>query len=60
MEPLSDPCKDRKVKNLKGPPHRPIEKRMIWPDKSILFLYLSWCSRLESTKGSLIERRSSF
>lgn len=33
MELLSDPLKDRQVKNLKPPPHKPLEKSLLWPEK---------------------------
>lgn len=33
MELLSDPLKDRQVKNLKPPPHKPLEKQFLWPEK---------------------------
>lgn len=33
MEPLSDPKKDRVVKNLKAPPHKPLDKSLLWPEK---------------------------
>jgi len=33
MEPLLDPCKDRVVKSVRPPPHRPLLKQLIWPDK---------------------------
>ena len=33
MEPLSDPIKDRQVKNLKPPPHKPLDKALLWPEK---------------------------
>lgn len=32
MEPLSDPCGDRKVKTVKPPPHREISAKLLWPD----------------------------
>ena len=33
MELLLDPLKDRVVKNFKAPPHRPLDKSFIWPEK---------------------------
>lgn len=33
MEPLNDPIKDRVVKNLKPPPHKPLDKALLWPEK---------------------------
>ena len=33
MELLADPLKDRVVKNLKAPPHKPLDKALIWPEK---------------------------
>lgn len=33
MELLSDPIKDRQVKSLKAPPHKPLDKALIWPEK---------------------------
>lgn len=32
MEPLNDPLKDRAVKSVKAPPHKPLDKKLIWPD----------------------------
>ena len=32
MEALSDPCKDRTVKSVKAPPHKPLSKKLFWPD----------------------------
>eukprot|EP01017_Pseudomicrothorax_dubius_P035535 TRINITY_DN4990_c0_g1_i1.p1 TRINITY_DN4990_c0_g1~~TRINITY_DN4990_c0_g1_i1.p1 ORF type:complete len:491 (-),score=141.73 TRINITY_DN4990_c0_g1_i1:204-1676(-) len=31
MEPLADPKKDRVIKTVKPPPHRPLEAALIWP-----------------------------
>jgi serine/threonine-protein phosphatase 2B catalytic subunit len=33
MEPLGDPLKDRQVKTLKAPPHKPLDKALLWPEK---------------------------
>jgi len=33
MEPLIDPLKDRAVKTVKAPPHRPLSKELMFPDK---------------------------
>ena len=33
MESLPDPLKDRQVKNLKAPPHKPLDKLLLWPEK---------------------------
>lgn len=33
MELLSDPIKDRQVKSLKSPPHKPLDKALMWPEK---------------------------
>jgi len=33
MEPLSDPNKDRVVKSVKPPPHRPLAKHLMFPDR---------------------------
>ena len=32
MDPLPDPCGDRKVKNCKAPPHLPLSKKLLFPD----------------------------
>ena len=47
MELLADPLKDRVVKNLKAPPHKPLDKALIWPEKMkgmpfALFVLLFW------------------
>ena len=34
MQPLLDPLKDRKVKSLKPPPHKPLDKDLLWPSGS--------------------------
>ena len=31
MKPLLDPNNDRFVKSVKLPPHRPLDKNLIWP-----------------------------
>lgn len=33
MDLLSDPLKDRVVKTIKPPPHKPLLREMIFPDK---------------------------
>jgi len=33
MEPLTDPAKDRAVKTVKPPPHRPLTRQMMFPDR---------------------------
>jgi len=33
MEPLSDPLKDRVVKKVKAPPHRPLTDALMFPKK---------------------------
>ncbi len=33
MDTLADPLKDRIVKTLKPPPHKPLDKTLIWPEK---------------------------
>jgi len=33
MEPLSDPSKDRVVKSVKPPPHRPLARHLMFPEK---------------------------
>jgi len=33
MEPLNDPVKDRVVKQVKPPPHKPLEAKLMFPDK---------------------------
>jgi hypothetical protein len=32
MEPLSDPLKDRAVKGVKPPPHKPLLDSLMWKD----------------------------
>ena len=38
MDPLSDPLKDRVIKTLKPPPHRPISKQMLFPENPSLII----------------------
>jgi serine/threonine-protein phosphatase 2B catalytic subunit len=33
MEPLSDPCNDRFVKDVNPPPHKPISMELLYPNK---------------------------
>ena len=33
MEPLPDPIKDRVVKTIKPPPHRPLARESMFPEK---------------------------
>jgi len=33
MEPLSDPLRDRVMKSVKAPPHRPLARNLMFPDK---------------------------
>lgn len=33
MESLCDPLKDRMVKQVRAPPHRPLESKLMFPDK---------------------------
>ena len=33
MDPLKDPANDRAVKTLKPPPHKPLAKNLMFPDK---------------------------
>jgi len=37
MEPLSDPLKDRRVKNVKPPPHKTLSSNLIWAKGKRLF-----------------------
>lgn len=34
MEPLSDPLNDRNKKTVRPPPHRPLSRQLIWPNKN--------------------------
>lgn len=38
MEPLTDPIKDRVVKTIKPPPHRPLTREQMFPEKLKCFL----------------------
>ena len=33
MQPLIDPRNDRKVKNSPAPPHKPLDKHLLYPPK---------------------------
>lgn len=35
MEALADPLKDRVVKTVKAPPHKPLPPNLMYPDPSI-------------------------
>lgn len=32
MDPLPDPCNDRKLEKQKAPPHKPLSKKLLYPD----------------------------
>ena len=32
MDPLTDPLKDRRVKGVKPPPHRPLADKLMWKE----------------------------
>ncbi|KAL4432241.1 hypothetical protein ABPG74_020209 [Tetrahymena malaccensis] len=34
MDPLSDPMNDRHIKSVRPPPHRPLSRSLIWPNKN--------------------------
>lgn len=34
MQPLSDPTGDRSVKTVRAPPHKPLDKNLLWPASS--------------------------
>lgn len=34
MEPLCDPLNDRNMKTVRPPPHRPLARQLIWPNKN--------------------------
>ena len=39
MDPLNDPLKDRRVKHVKPPPHRPLADKLMWKaEKSFSFI----------------------
>jgi serine/threonine-protein phosphatase 2B catalytic subunit len=33
MDLLKDPANDRIVKTLKAPPHKPLDRKLLYPDK---------------------------
>lgn len=39
MDPLIDPCNNRRVKTVRPPPHKPLSKELMWPShlKSIYY-----------------------
>jgi len=39
MEPLSDPLKDRRVKNVKPPPHKPLSAKCMRKEGKSVILY---------------------
>ena len=41
MDPLLDPVKDRRVKKVKPPPHRPLSEKLMFPKKGSGILFLS-------------------
>lgn len=34
MEPLCDPLNDRFMKTVRAPPHRPLSRNLMWPNKN--------------------------
>ena len=40
MDPLNDPLKDRKIKAVKPPPHRPLADKLMWKEGKSLLFYL--------------------
>ncbi len=46
MEPLLDPCNDRVMKNVKAPPHRPLNPQLMYPNPGMHTLVYLFCSYL--------------
>ena len=40
MDPLNDPLKDRKIKAVKPPPHRPLADKLMWKEGKSRFFCL--------------------
>ena len=40
MEPLLDPVGDRQMKDIVPPPHQFLSEELLYPNKSIYFLFL--------------------
>ena len=63
MEQLSDPLKDRRVKNVKPPPHKPLCEKLMWKEGkgfiTIIFLILisKQQARVENHKEPSTKRR---
>lgn len=34
MDSLNDPMNDRHIKSVRPPPHRPLSRQLIWPNKN--------------------------
>jgi len=48
MEQLSDPLKDRRVKNVKPPPHKPLCDKLMWKEgkgSSVLISFINLSSK---------------
>lgn len=46
MDLLKDPANDRQVKTLKAPPHRPLSRNLMFPDKlKSSFIKFNLCLR---------------
>ena len=40
MEDLIDPLKDRVVKSVRPPPHKPLHHNLIWPEGKRINIFL--------------------
>lgn len=60
MDLLKDPAGDRSVKTLKPPPHRPLDRKLIFPEKLKGEEMIFTCfrkTRLEIIEGPFVEGR---
>ena len=59
MEPLADPKKDRAIKSVKPPPHKPLSSELLWKDSETHSNLIS-DSELEKSQRPFKKRRKTF
>lgn len=58
MEPLSDPRKDRAIKSVKAPPHKPLSAELLWKDPDNPSNLISNAQLEESERSSEKRRKT--
>ena len=55
MDPLNDPLKDRRVKNVKPPPHKPLADKLMWKEGKSISFHLCLFYKVISQNGNSLE-----